>query len=43
MKKPRFLLSLTNNDNDYQIEQGAVAQNSARKLGIDLEIVHAEK
>ena len=42
MKKPRFLLSLTNNDNDYQIEQGAVAQDTARKLAIDLEIVHAE-
>lgn len=41
MKKLRFLLSLTNNDNDYQVEQGAAAQNTARKLGIDLEIVHA--
>lgn len=41
MKKLRFLLSLTNNDNDYQIEQGTAAQNCARKLGIDLVIVHA--
>lgn len=42
MKKLRFLLSLTNNDNDYQIEQGKAAQDTARKLGIDLEIAHAE-
>ncbi len=41
MKKLRFLLSLTNNDNDYQVEQGAAAQNTARKLGLDLEILHA--
>jgi len=41
MKKLRFLLSLTNDDNDYQIEQSAAAQLAARKLGIELEIVHA--
>jgi ribose transport system substrate-binding protein len=41
MKRLRFLLSLTNNDNDYQIEQRTAAQNSARILGVDLEIVHA--
>jgi ribose transport system substrate-binding protein len=41
MKKLRFLLSLTNNDNDYQIEQTSAAQHAARKLGVDLEIVYA--
>jgi ribose transport system substrate-binding protein len=41
MKKLRFLLSLTNDDNDYQIEQTAAAQQTARKLGIELEIVYA--
>jgi ribose transport system substrate-binding protein len=41
MKRLRFLLSLTNDDNDYQIEQAAVAQSTARKLGIDLDIVYA--
>jgi len=41
MKKLRFLLSLTNDDNDYQIEQTSAAQQAARKLGVDLEIVHA--
>jgi len=30
MKKLRFLLSLTNDDNDYQIEQTAAAQQAAR-------------
>jgi hypothetical protein len=29
MKKLRFLLSLTNDDNDYQIEQTSAAQQAA--------------
>ena len=37
----RFVVSLTNDDNDYQIEQAASAQSSARRLGVDLEILHA--
>src|SRR5258708_25550484 len=41
MKKLRFLLSLTNDDNDYQIEQTSAAQQAAHRLGVDLEIVHA--
>jgi ribose transport system substrate-binding protein len=41
MKKLRFLLSLTNDDNDYQIEQTSAAQQAARRLGADLEIVYA--
>jgi ABC-type sugar transport system substrate-binding protein len=41
MKKLRFLLSLTNNDNDYQIEQTSAAQHAAHKLGVDLEIAYA--
>jgi len=41
MKKLRFLLSLTNDVNDYQAEQASVAQSTARSLGIDLEIVYA--
>ena len=41
MKKLNFLLSLTNNDNDYQQEQASVAQQAARRLGVDLKIVHA--
>jgi ribose transport system substrate-binding protein len=41
MKKLRFLLSLTNDDNDYQIEQTSAAQQVARKLGVELQIVYA--
>jgi len=42
MKKIRILLSLTTNDNDYQIEQAASAEETARKLGVQLQIVYAD-
>ena len=42
MKKLKFLVSLTTNDNDYQIEQANSADQSARKLGVDLQILYAE-
>lgn len=41
MKKLNFLLSLTNDDNDYQQEQASAAEHAARRLGVDLKIVHA--
>jgi ABC-type sugar transport system substrate-binding protein len=41
MKRLNFLLSLTNNDNDYQQEQAAAAEKAARSLHIDLKIIHA--
>ncbi len=41
MKKLNFLLSLTNDDNDYQQEQATAAEKTARHLGVDLKIVHA--
>jgi ribose transport system substrate-binding protein len=41
MKKLRFLLSLTNDDNDYQIEQMNAARYMARKLDVDLDVKHA--
>jgi len=41
MKKFRFLLSLTNDDNDYQIEQVSAARQAARRLDVELEITHA--
>jgi len=41
MKKLRFLLSLTNDDNDYQIEQASAARLAAGKLGVELEILSA--
>jgi ribose transport system substrate-binding protein len=42
MKKLKFILSLTNNDNDYQIEQAAAAEQSAKRLGAEVQIIHAE-
>jgi ribose transport system substrate-binding protein len=42
MKKLGFLLSLTTNDNDYQMEQAASGEEAARRLGIDLQIVYAD-
>jgi ribose transport system substrate-binding protein len=42
MKKLNFLLSLTTNDNDYQIEQAASAEESARRLGAQLQIIYAD-
>ena len=41
MPKPRFLLSVTNDDNDFQIEQVKTARQAAGKAGVDLEIVCA--
>ena len=42
MKKLRFLVSLTTRENDYQLEQAAAAQEAARRLGADLEILYAD-
>jgi len=41
MKRLIFLVSLTNNDNDYQQEQAAAAEKTARRLGVDVKIIHA--
>jgi len=41
MKKLSFLISLTNNDNDYQQEQAAAAERTARRLDVDIKIIHA--
>ena len=42
MKKLRFLVSLVTEDNDYQREQAAAAQEVGRRLGIDVSILYAE-
>src|SRR6266705_3110960 len=42
MKKLRFLVSLTTNDNDYQIEQAQSAEQMARKLGVEARIIYAD-
>src|SRR4051812_22031770 len=42
MKRLTFVVSLTNNDNDYQQEQAAAAEKAARRLGVDVKIIHAD-
>jgi len=41
MKRLSFVVSLTNNDNDYQQEQAAVAEKAGRRLGVDVKVIHA--
>jgi ribose transport system substrate-binding protein len=41
MKELSFVVSLTNNDNDYQQEQAAAAEKAAQRLGVDVKIIHA--
>ena len=42
MKKFKFLLSLTNSDNDYQLEQAAAAEVAAKQFGVQLQILSAD-
>jgi len=42
MKKLRFLVSLHSRENDFQRAQAQCAENTAGKLGIDVEIVFAD-
>ncbi len=42
MKNPAFLISLTNKDNDYQIEQAKAAEAEARRLGVNVQIIYAD-
>ena len=41
MQKPRFVLSLITDENDYQRQQAAAAQEAAIRLGLDLQTVFA--
>ena len=42
MDKLRLLVSLTTNDNDYQIEQAKSAQEAGQELGVDVQIIYAD-
>lgn len=42
MDKLHILVSLTTDDNDYQIEQAQSAEQMARKLGVEIQIVYAD-
>jgi ribose transport system substrate-binding protein len=41
MKKLRFVVSLITDDNDYQRQQASAAQESAARLGVDLQTLFA--
>jgi len=41
MEKLHFLVSLTTNDNDYQLEQAKSAEEAALKFGVDVQIIYA--
>ena len=41
MAKIKVLVSLTTNDNDYQVEQARAAEQAARNFGADLQILYA--
>lgn len=41
MAKIKVLVSLTTNDNDYQLEQAYAAEQAARNFGADLQILYA--
>jgi ribose transport system substrate-binding protein len=41
-KKLRIIVSLTTNDNDYQIEQAQSAEQAAVRLGVSAEIIYAD-
>src|SRR5580700_1127247 len=42
MKKLKFLVSLPNDDNDFQVEQALAAQRAGAKLGIEVSVVYAD-
>lgn len=42
MKKLRFVVNLMTRDNDFQLAQAAAAQQAARHLDVDVEIVYAD-
>lgn len=42
MKRLRVVVSLITQDNDYQVEQAAAAEEAARRLGVDVEVLYAD-
>jgi ABC-type sugar transport system substrate-binding protein len=42
MKRLHVVVSLITQDNDYQVEQAAAAQEAADRLGVDVEILYAD-
>ena len=42
VKKLNVLVSLPTNDNDYQVEQANSATDTARRLNVDVQIIHSD-
>jgi len=42
MKRLRFVVSLTTTENDYQMEQSKAAEETGRKLGVDVQLIYAD-
>jgi ABC-type sugar transport system substrate-binding protein len=42
MKRLRVVVSLITQDNDYQVEQATAAEEAARRLGVDVEVLYAD-
>src|SRR2546429_9156082 len=42
MKQLKFLISLITSDNDFQQEQARAAEETARRMNVDIDIVYAD-
>jgi ribose transport system substrate-binding protein len=42
MKTLRLVVSLTTNDNDYQIEQAKSAEEAGRRVGVEVRVIYAD-
>jgi len=42
MRKPSLVVSLITQDNDYQVEQAAAAEETARRIGVDVQVIFAD-
>src|SRR5438094_10151179 len=42
MKKLSVVFSLSTNDNDYQMDQAAAAEDAARRLGVEIRLLYAD-
>jgi ribose transport system substrate-binding protein len=42
MKTVKVIVSLITNDNDFQLEQATAAEQTAQRLGVDVQILYAE-
>lgn len=42
MKNLTFVVALTTDDNDYQIEQAVAAEEAAQRLGVNIQVIYAD-